>query len=482
MLTENQTAVRTFISYSWSSPTHESWVLNLASRLREDGVDVVLDKWDLKPGHDAYAFMESMVSDPDVKKVVMVCDRAYVEKSDKRSGGVGTESQIISPEIYRDTSQDKFAAIMTETDTEGNAYTPVFYKGRIYFDFISADSFEDSYEQLLRWIIDRPRYVKPKLGNVPESILNTRPTATATQSRARRAEEAIRQNSASAPGYIREYSDSFIGEIKTLGPQEDKDQPFDEAVLSSVNAIRPYIRQLIEIVVTSARFSTDARIWDQVLAIHENLGRLMFRSPDITRWNTQQFDPYRILAHEAFVSMIGITLDEERFDLTEAALGRPYLVQDNEGLSRVSTSNFTVFYQYAESLEHRNQRLKLNRISLQADVLKEAHPRGNTPEFESLMQADLFLYLRSWNSDHYRNWYPLSLVYAERFNPFPVFARSESKAYFDRIKNALKVDSVERLKAIISEINNSSRSSQLFDYRGIPITYLTNEQHLGVVD
>ena len=53
-----------FISYSWTSPDHEQWVLNLATELRESGIDVILDKWDLKEGHDANAFMERMVTGP----------------------------------------------------------------------------------------------------------------------------------------------------------------------------------------------------------------------------------------------------------------------------------------------------------------------------------------------------------------------------------------------------------------------------------
>jgi hypothetical protein len=36
--------LRTFISYSWSSPEHEEWVLGLATELEESGVDVILDK------------------------------------------------------------------------------------------------------------------------------------------------------------------------------------------------------------------------------------------------------------------------------------------------------------------------------------------------------------------------------------------------------------------------------------------------------
>ena len=59
---------KAFISYSWSSPEHQKWVLDLATQLRENGVDVTIDKWDLKEGHDAIKFMEKMVTDPELKK------------------------------------------------------------------------------------------------------------------------------------------------------------------------------------------------------------------------------------------------------------------------------------------------------------------------------------------------------------------------------------------------------------------------------
>ena len=42
-----------FISYSWS---RDALVLDLANRLVSHGVDVVLDKWDLKEGNDKYEF------------------------------------------------------------------------------------------------------------------------------------------------------------------------------------------------------------------------------------------------------------------------------------------------------------------------------------------------------------------------------------------------------------------------------------------
>ncbi|MEZ5718033.1 MAG: toll/interleukin-1 receptor domain-containing protein [Burkholderiaceae bacterium] len=56
-------APRLFISYSWSNPRLGNWVVDLANELVASGIDVVLDKWDLREGHDAIAFMEKMVTD-----------------------------------------------------------------------------------------------------------------------------------------------------------------------------------------------------------------------------------------------------------------------------------------------------------------------------------------------------------------------------------------------------------------------------------
>ncbi len=125
---------RLFISYSWSNPQHEQWVLDLASELVSSGIDVVLDKWDLREGHDAIAFMEKMVTDPSISKVALVCDEVYVTKADGRAGGVGTETQIISAEVYAKQNQDKFVAVIAEKGTDCKPFLPTYYKSRIYID------------------------------------------------------------------------------------------------------------------------------------------------------------------------------------------------------------------------------------------------------------------------------------------------------------------------------------------------------------
>ncbi len=137
------TPPRLFISYSWTNAEHEAWVLRLATDLRQTGVDVILDKWDLKEGHDAHAFMESMVTDPTIAKVALVCDRTYVQKADSRKAGVGVEAQIISPEIYAAQDRSKFVALVRELDDQGRALVPVYYRSRIYIDFSNEGNFSE---------------------------------------------------------------------------------------------------------------------------------------------------------------------------------------------------------------------------------------------------------------------------------------------------------------------------------------------------
>lgn len=95
-----------FISYSWASSER---VLELAERLMANGVEVILDKWDLKEGQDKYAFMEQSVTDKTIDKVLIVCDKSYAEKANQRTGGVGDETVIISPDLWTDGARKVYS-------------------------------------------------------------------------------------------------------------------------------------------------------------------------------------------------------------------------------------------------------------------------------------------------------------------------------------------------------------------------------------
>lgn len=107
---------KVFISYAWGSQEYQDRVVALSRDLMGDGIDVLLDKWSLKEGHDTYAYMEQSVNNNDVTNVLILLDPVYAQKANTRTGGVGTETQIISPEIYNNVTQEKFLPIVMERD------------------------------------------------------------------------------------------------------------------------------------------------------------------------------------------------------------------------------------------------------------------------------------------------------------------------------------------------------------------------------
>ena len=119
---------KVFLSYSWTSPEHQAQVRRWGERLIGDGVEVILDVWDLVEGDDKYAFMEKMVTDESVSHVLLFSDREYARKADARKAGVGTESQIVSSEIYAKAQQSKFIPVVCEFDDAGEPYLPTFLK------------------------------------------------------------------------------------------------------------------------------------------------------------------------------------------------------------------------------------------------------------------------------------------------------------------------------------------------------------------
>ena len=78
---------RVFLSYSHDSEPHKAWVRRLAERLRQGGVEVTLDQWDMRPGADVVRFMEQGIRDAD--RVLMVCTANYVAKAEERKGAAG---------------------------------------------------------------------------------------------------------------------------------------------------------------------------------------------------------------------------------------------------------------------------------------------------------------------------------------------------------------------------------------------------------
>ncbi|WP_077278812.1 toll/interleukin-1 receptor domain-containing protein [Thioalkalivibrio denitrificans] len=461
-------APKLFISYSWSSSEHEQWVIELATNLRESGIDVILDKWDLKEGHDAYAFMEQMVSDPAIGKVAIISDKTYSEKADGRSGGVGTETQIISKEVYENQKQDKFVLVVCEKDTHGKPYLPTYYKSRIYIDLSEPDSYAENFEKLLRWVFDKPLYLKPEIGKPPTFLTDANSISLGTTPSFKRAMDAIKNNKRHASGAMDEYFETFSRNLERFRI-ERTDNAHDELIVKSIEEFLPYRNEAVQLFMALAQYAPTE---ENIVKLHrflEGLIPYMSRPPEVTHYNDWDFDNFKFIVHELFLYAFSILVRYERIEQANYLMHNQYYVVGNSYYGNDVMVRFPVFREYIRSLEARNQRLKLRRLSLRADMLEE-RSKNSGLEFRYLMQGDFILFMRAEieDEDGYSTWWPETLLYLFRFpSSFEIFARAVSGKYFEKVKCLLAIDKKEDLVDLLSSYKGGRRRLPRWEGRSI---------------
>jgi len=473
-------APKLFISYSWSDSIHEQWVIELATELRESGVDVILDKWDLKEGNDAVSFMEKMVTDSDIKKVAIITDETYARKADGRAGGVGTETQIISKEVYDNQEQDKFVAVVPQKDEQGKPYLPTYYRSRIYIDLSEPDSYGENFETLLRWVFDKPLYVKPEVGKRPAFLDENDGVSLGTTAAHKRAVAAIKESKPFASGALDEYLSIFIENLERFRLQ-DTEIEFDEAVVESIEQFLPYRNEAIQLFFTISHYAPSD---ENILKLHrffEALIPYMSRPESTQQYREWDFDNFKFIVHELFLYSIAVLLKSERFEQANILLTQQYYRAGNSEYGKDVMVEFNVFREHMTSLKDRNTRLKLNRLSVRADML-EQRSKGSGVEFRHLMEADFVLFMRTEidSEDYYFKWWPETLLYVGRFHSaFEIFARSVSKMYFDNVKCLLAIDKPEDLNELLELYKTNQKKLPSWEFESFSPSVLLGFEKLS---
>lgn len=158
----NLNVPKVFMSYSHDDEEHKEWVKDLSIKLRDHGVDIILDQWDLEIGNDLRFFMEEGLD--ETKYVICVCSEQYVKKANEGSGGVGYETTIISSDLLRNAKIDYILPIVKNNQTSKK--TPKFLSNKLYLDF-DQDNYFDNYLKLIRRIFNRKEQEKPPIGANP---------------------------------------------------------------------------------------------------------------------------------------------------------------------------------------------------------------------------------------------------------------------------------------------------------------------------
>lgn len=479
MSTETKPTPKVFISYSWSSRQHQEWVKALAERLVSNGVDVILDIWNLKEGQDKYAFMEQMVTDESVSKVLAICDREYAKKADERKGGVGTESQIISKEVYEKVDQNKFVAIVTEYDVNGKAYVPAFFSNRIFIDMSAEEKALENYEQLLRFIFNRPLHVKPALGTPPAYIFEETTVASKTTHKLAMIKMAVREDRNSVPGLVADYLKSYSAALEDYRIDGQMTKDFDEKVIASIDKYTPYRDEFIDFIDFISIYREDERIYQEILEFFEGLIKYLYRPDNMSSYHEYWFDNYRFILWELFLYHITALIKNQRFEQASSFLSEgyfdKYLVDRGHGTLR----NYCVFDQPCRTLdEDRKHRLNLNFYYVTGDLLRKRayHEELN---FDKLLQTDFILFLRSALSPlgtYYKDyWYPRLIGYGEYHVVFEFFVKAASKKGFKNLMILLNVQSKQDLEA---KYKAAAEGNRIFKGQGF--SYVNVEQLMNL--
>lgn len=441
-----------FISYSWSS---DALVLELAQRLVSHGVDVVLDKWDLKEGQDKYAFMERCVNDSEIMKVLIICDRVYAQKANDRTGGVGDETVIISSEIYGNMKQEKFIPIIAEKDEEGKPYVPAYIKTRIYIDLSDLDTYETEYEKLLRNIYEKPQFTKPKLGRRPEWLDEEKTNFFPLKDLIRQIRGSNTDNK--RKNCISRFQTEYIEILKTYFEKSAKPERIYEVFLNT----KPARDIFLDFVETIAETETE---YADVLAenfeeMYNKLTCIKTFVPNAGSASNDDLDVFRNLLWELFICVIAFMRHIKDYAAINAMLTHTYFLETSIFGGAVKQNNYTAFRHYSHVIEeyYKPETETESKHTLMGDVL--CNQREKLPIYtgEAIAEADLFLYQvckafelaedeQSWRDVY---WFPTCYIYAKNM---PVeWGKMKSRGYCEKMKVLFGADSLERLKDIVGK-------------------------------
>ncbi|WP_417366727.1 toll/interleukin-1 receptor domain-containing protein, partial [Flavobacterium beibuense] len=165
--TKEETSPKIFISYSWDSEEHKDWVRNLADKLIENGIEVILDQYELRPGKNMLHFMDTAIQKAD--KVLIIFTENYKLKADKRKGGVGYEYSICNIDLFKQISDNEKYIPALRNGTYITSI-PEFIQQFISIDMTNDEKREEYIKELISAIYNKPKLTKPQIGTKPDYI------------------------------------------------------------------------------------------------------------------------------------------------------------------------------------------------------------------------------------------------------------------------------------------------------------------------
>ncbi|MDW5554792.1 SIR2 family protein [Methanosarcina sp.] len=245
------------------------------------------------------------------------------------------------------------------------------------------------------------------------------------------------QKEPAAPLYL-EYLNDIFSRLNKIRPEFSKFEHRDDAIIKQIEDGLSTSYDFIETALLASKYHNT----EVIKTIYEQFGLFLklYDIPDgfSESYYETDFDGYKFLVYEMFVSFIAALIKYGRWDSIGYILSEDLFVESRRGSYYVKIATIS---EYVRSLdEFRNKRLKLRRVSVMADYIKDRFDNSDLSKLlshKNFLEADYFLFMRTVcnESSEYSTWIPRSCVYMENTPSF--FEKAESSSFLEKLLIAM---------------------------------------------
>ena len=373
-------------------------------------------------------------------------------------GGVGTETQIISPEIYNKVIQEKFLPVIFERGIKGEIPKPQYLKTMLHFDLTQEEKYDLEYRRLVKRLYGIEIVEKPELGKKPSWLEERSNIPTKTHS----GYEGLKQQKSDS--VKKDEFKNFLLAIKEKIVDFTKDEFGDnisaEEYISLYDDTRSYRDEFLYLLKYSIYIPESYKIIASVL---EEI------CVEVKNKNGYEGEVMRTLLHELFIYVVAYYLKNKDYNALSYILSKTYFV-GKYGYSQ--DQSFDAFYDNNTNLDRAvsqkdNKQYYSGTANYQINNINVEICNKNEFVFAYIFCYNAAIFVENYTSSWF--WFPLTYVYGKLeygnspFNQFVV--RLKSKEHLQEVAKIMGFSNTEEFKKKYIEIETEMQKGNFREYR-----------------
>ncbi|MCD8243293.1 MAG: toll/interleukin-1 receptor domain-containing protein [Parabacteroides sp.] len=418
----------------------------ICDRLEKNGFKVLIDFKDLKYGHDMNYFMEELITETGT--LIILIDNEYAQKADERKGGVGTETFLISSEMYSQARPDRFIPCALEKDGKGGFILPKYLKSRMCADFTSEEQIEKNWASILTHLTSEERHEKSDDDNFVKSIDVGRDYIAQLNSSfsIRVAQEFL------------EHSFQYVDSLRVRREVKIDSREFYEECIALYQKLIPVRNQCIELIYIMEKAPSDqmVNIVTEMLEMLLTLKEPPLDKSTINTINEYRHASHRVFAYDIFLHSIATLMRLLKFSEIHEILTPGFTPTEYDRTMGYRQPNtYHDFFITKDDVFKRQPEYE-KFISPGLQLVKENATRGDISFDPHLIEADVLIYLHSLVYSFY--WLPMTICYCESTDmPRAFFMKCSGKRFFKYLAQATGISSGNDMRSSFLENGGDER-------------------------